>query len=137
MRVAVVFIGVKYREKLIGLAKSLQKGLQAQGHQVDLVDGSKDVNTKLTGHEYIAVGSESISFGGKIPDKVSEYLGIAGMISGKRSYAFIVKKGFGTEKALDRLMKAMEAEGMYIKNSDIITSPEEAEVLGKRLHVTK
>ena len=34
-----------------------------------------------------------------------------------------------------RLMKNMEKEGMLIKNSSILGSPQEAQEVGKRLHV--
>ena len=136
MKVAIVFIGENKREKLLNVAKGLAKGLESQGHQVDIVDGNRDVNTKLTIYNYIVIGTEAIStFGGKIPDKVSTYLANGGMISGKRSYAFVVKTFFGAVRALLRLMKTMEAEGMFLKNSQIIQSELEAEEIGKRLHV--
>ena len=47
--------------------------------------------------------------------------------------AFISKKGMRKVKTLQTLMKTMESEGMYIKNSDIISNENLAFVLGKRL----
>ena len=136
MRTAIVFVPDRNRDKLMNTAKALARGIEANGHQVDLVDGSRDVNTKLTIYEYIAVGTEQTSFfGGKIPDRVGHFLREAGLVSGKKSFAFVLKRPVGAVKTLSRLMKEMEHEGMFLKLSDIITSPAEAEAIGKRLRI--
>ncbi len=136
MRVAVVFVSKNKRDKLLEISKALAAGIESQGHRVDVVDGAHDVNTKLTVYEYIAIGTEITStFGGKIPDKVGEYLKSSGMVSGKRSFAYVIKSPFGAEKGLQRLMKVMEAEGMYLKFSDVLNSGPEAQEIGKRLSI--
>jgi hypothetical protein len=89
-------------------------------------------------YQYIAVGSETLSnFSSKIPDKVGYFLSSSGMVAGKRSFAFVTKNVFGATKALTRLMKGMEKEGMFLKYSSILNSPQEAEEIGKRLHIIK
>ncbi len=136
MRVAVVFVPGGSRDKLLRISKALAQGMEQQGHRVDLVDGSRDVNTKLTIYEYICVGTEPAStFGGKIPEKVHMYLSAAGTVAGKRSFAFVIKRGLSTVRALSRLMKTMEGEGMFLKFSEILISPEEATEIGKRLKI--
>lgn len=136
MRIAVVFVPHANRDKLLNVSKGLARGIEQQGHQVDIVDGSRDVNTKLTIYEYICVGTEPIStFGGRIPSRVREFLEGAGILVGKRSFAFVIKRGFSTMKALSRLMKTMEGEGMFLKFSEIFLSPEEATEIGKRLKI--
>jgi hypothetical protein len=135
-RVAVVFFEGKNRQKTLDIAKHLAQGIETQGHHVDVVDGDHDVNTKLTGHQYLAVGTSAINFfGGKIPDTVSRFLANAGIVAGKRSFAFAVKGGLRMHKTLGAIMKAMEKEGMFLKFSDVLTSPAEAAAIGKRLHV--
>lgn len=137
MRVAVIFIPQAKRDKLLQIAQALAAGIESNGHQVELIDGSRDVNTKLTIYQYVAIGTEVTSmFGGKIPDKVSEYIKNAGKVSGTRSFAFVTKKAIGAEKGLQRLMKAMEAEGMFLKFSDVLSSPAEATEIGKRLSIS-
>ena len=137
MRTAVVFFEGKSRKRLLGLAQALAKGIQEQGHQVDVIDGGHDVNSKLTIYRYIAVGGESITtFTGKIPEVVTRYLKGAGMISGKRCYAFVSKSTLSSNRALQRLMKAMEGEGMFLKNSGVLNSDVEAEEVGRRLHIS-
>ncbi len=134
MRVGVVFIAEKSRDKLMNLAKALARGVESQGHHADVMDGSRDLTTKLTIYNYVAVGTEPISlFGGKIPDRVAQFLSSAGMVSGKRCFAFVPKKAFGSTRALFRLMQAMEKEGMFLKSSEILQSEVEAEEIGKRL----
>lgn len=137
MRVAIVFFAPQNREKMINISKALAKGVESQGHQVEIVDGDHDVNTKLTIYQYILVGtSATTAFGGKIPEKIAHFLANSGIVSGKRSSAFLVKGGLRAGKTLRVLMKAMEKEGMYLKFSEIISSEPEAEEIGKRLHIS-
>jgi hypothetical protein len=137
MRIAAVFFPGRDRDKLMNIAKSLARGMEGNGHQVDLVDGSRDVNTKLTIYEYIAVGTEQTNFfGGKIPDRVGYFLREAGIVGGKKCFAFVLKKPVGSMKTLTKLMKVMEHEGMFLKLSDVISSTGEAQAIGKRLNIS-
>ena len=136
MRVAVVYFSGRNSDKLASLAKSLARGIERQGNQVDVFDGESDSNAKLTIFQYIAVGTVPASlFGGRLPESVKAFLASRGVVSGKRSYAFVGKSAFGAQKALTNLMKCMEGEGMYLKSSDVLRSPTEAEEIGKRLHI--
>jgi menaquinone-dependent protoporphyrinogen IX oxidase len=137
MRVAVVFVPQAKRDRLLEISKALAAGIEAQGHRVELLDATRDTNVKLTVYEYIALGTEVVSlFGGKIPEKVSEFLRATGPMSGKRSFAFVTKKAIGAEKGLQRLMKKMEGEGMFLKFSEVLSSPAEATEIGKRLKIS-
>ena len=136
MRTVVVFFSGSNRNRILKLAKALARGMESQGHQVDIVDGDHDVNTKLTVYQYLAVGTEPLSsLGGKISEKIYKFLNSAGMVAGKKSYAFVSKNVAGAGKALPRLMKVMEKEGMFIKNSCVLNSEEEAEAVGRKLHI--
>lgn len=136
MRTAVVFVPDKSRDKLMDVSKGLARGIESQGHQVDLVDGGRDVTTKLTVYQYVAIGTEVTSFfGGKIPPSVAEFLSQAGIVGGKRCFAFVLKKPIGATKGLQTLMKKMEGEGMFLKYSEVLSTPEEAEEIGKRLNI--
>jgi hypothetical protein len=134
VRIAVVFFAEKKRDKLLGLAKGLARGFEAGGHSVDLIDGIRDTSSRLTAYEYLAVGCESLTFfTGKISPKISVFLSNCGMISGKRSCAFVPKSPLSSGRSLARLMKAMEHEGMYLKYSEILLSADQAEAVGKRI----
>lgn len=136
MRIATVFFPGKNRTRLVSFAKALAEGIESQGHSVDIVDGSRDVNARLSMYQYIAVGTEPISlFGGKIPPKVGEFLKNSGVVGGKKCFAFVMKKPLGAAKALTRLMNTMESEGMFLRYSEVIGSTSEAEAIGKRLQI--
>ncbi len=136
MRVAVVFFSGRNREKLRDLAKGLARGIEKQGNQVDVFDGVRDSNVKLTIYQYIAIGMEpSGALSGKVPDSLRSFLAGSGVVSGKKSYAFVCRATFGTSKSLANLMRSMEGEGMFLKNSDVLRSSVEAEEIGKRLHI--
>lgn len=134
MKVAVVYFPYNDRSKLQDVARGIADGVGLQDYSADLVDGTKDVNAKLTMYDYIAVGTEAAGFwGGKIPDRVGHFLSNAGIVSGKRSFAFITARGIRTMKTLRKLMDAMEHEGMFLKNSRIVASYEEAKQIGRTL----
>ncbi|MGO9409487.1 MAG: hypothetical protein ACLQCB_01905 [Spirochaetia bacterium] len=136
MRVAVVFFSGKNRERIRDLANGLAKGIEKQGNQVDVFDARRDNNVKLTIYQYIAIGMEpSGSFSGKVPDSVRSFLAGSGVVTGKKSYAFVCRSTLGTAKSLTNLMRSMEGEGMFLKSSDVLRSSVEAEEIGKRLHV--
>ncbi len=121
----------------MNVAKALGRGIEKQGNQVDVFDGVKDANVKLTMYQYVVIGAEPMgAFGGKIPQAVKPFLETAGMASGKKSYAFVTRTAIGAERSLGALMKSMEHEGLYLKNSDVLRSAEEAEEIGRRLHVS-
>jgi hypothetical protein len=110
--------------------------MESQGHQVDIIDGDHDVNSKLTMYQYIAVGTSALNtFGGKISENMAKFLSNSGVIAGKRSFAFAVKGGIRIGKTLSTIMKAMEHEGMFLKYSEVLSSAVEAEAIGKRLHI--
>ena len=92
MRVAVVFIPENNRDRILNISRALVKGIESQGHTVDLIDGRRDINTKLTIYKYIAVGTENKTFfSGKIPDKVPHFLASSGVVAGKRCFAYVPK----------------------------------------------
>jgi len=112
--------------------KSLAKGMMAMGHMVDIVDAWTEDGVRLPGYEYITVVAEPVSiFSGKIIDNVSRILAAGSSLVGKKSAAFIKKKGLFTNRALFNLMRAMEKEGMRINWSDILFNPPHAEAMGK------
>jgi hypothetical protein len=136
LRVAVVFIPEHNRDRILNISRALAKGIESQGHTVDLIDGSRDINTKLTIYKYIAVGTENKTFfSSKIPDKVPHFLASSGKVAGKRCFAYIPRTLLFSARALQNLMKSMEKEGMILKFSEIISSDLEAEAIGKRLSI--
>ena len=138
MRAAVLFFGGARREKVAEVARGLVVGLERQGHQVDLIDGEHDTGKKLTVYEYLAVGTTTTTgIGGKIDPKIGEYLGQAGTLLGKKSFAFVLKTAIGSHKGLANLMKTMEKQGLFLRFSETIRSREEAVQVARRLKLDR
>ncbi len=138
MKVAVIVVYDTSKNRVMEVAKGLSEGLSANGHTVEIIDAVLESDKKISFYDYIIVGTEAVNtFGGKIPGKVKTYLAQCGTVSGKRSFAFVIKKGFRTGKTLSTLMKTMEHEGMYLKYSEVLRRREDGKEIGKRLHITK
>jgi hypothetical protein len=133
IRAAVLYFPKSQSSGLKAAAESLAAGMRAQGAQVDVIDGAKTRDFKLTGCHYIAVGCDVRSlFKGTLAPELANSLANSGIVAGKKSFAF-VSKGLGSGKTLLKLMKALEHEGMMVRFSEILVKPEDAKALGQRL----
>jgi hypothetical protein len=126
MRVVVVYLPAGEPNSLAAIAKSMVRALEAKGHRAEGLEARKDEYPRLTGYDYVILGTEGMGFGGKIPPRVREFLAQAGSVSGKRSMAFVRKTGLFPAKALKGLMAAMESEGMLVNCAEIVAGAEEA-----------
>ena len=134
MRIAVVSVPSQ-RKGIPEYVKSLARGMESMGHRVDIVDAWTEDGFRLPGYEYIVVCAEAASgWGGKMPEALPKILGSGSGLVGKKSAAFLKKKGpLFVNKALSNLMRAMEKEGMLINWSDVLLNAPHAEALGKRI----
>lgn len=136
MRTAVLFFPSGSRDKVREVSRALAEGIESQGHDVDVIDGTQDVNTKLTIYTHVCVVAEQNTlFTGKIPEAIENFLKASGIVTGKKSFAFVIKKPLGNSKALRRLMHSMEHEGMFLRYSEILASPEDSRLIGQRLKI--
>jgi len=95
------------------------------------------VGKVFSGYKYILFGSDKDSFfGTKVNKSYIQFLKNCGHISGKHSFAFTEKK-FNATKFLSNFMKTLESEGVFLKNSAIISSKEQAKIIGSKLHINK
>jgi len=121
MRVAIVHFPSRGPEALAAVAKAMAGALEAAGHRVELFDPKNGGATRLAGFDYVIVGTESASLGGKIQAHVADYLAQSQGLSGRRSMAFVRSSGPGSSRALRRLMSVMEAEGMFVNCGEIVS----------------
>ena len=137
MRVCVLFCGREANDqRLKELASKLADGIASNGHTVDLFDMNLEMGKIISFYDYVAVISQATSFFGKaVPANVSKFLRAAGTVSGKRCSCFISKNCARKARVLQTLMRTLEAEGMYLKVSDILPNGNYAYAVGKRLHV--
>jgi len=134
MRIVIVSVPAKKKE-IPEYVKSLARGMETQGHRVELLDAWTESNFKLPGYDYIAVCAEPAAFwGGKMPEILPKVLSVGNGLVGKKSGAFLRKSyPLFTTKAVSNLMRAMEKEGMRVNWSEIILNDAHAEALGKRI----
>ncbi len=120
------------------IVQALARGMEKQGHYVTVVNAYRDEGKSLTSFGYIAVGMSTPSLlSNKTPHGLENFLKNAGMLSGKRSYAFVCGMGMRKAGLLKALMRTMENEGMYLKKSDLLNKPAEAEAVGAMLHINR
>jgi multimeric flavodoxin WrbA len=135
IRAAVLYFARPAQQaRLKALAEALAKGMQKQGAQVDVINAVQTRDTKLTGYHYIAIGCDVRSlFKGVLPTELAPALGNGGIITGKRSFAFVSSAPLGAGSTLTKLMKALEHEGMMLRYSEIFAKPDDAAAVGQRL----
>ena len=118
-------------QSLPDYVRSLAKGMESCGHQVDIINARTDDAMRLAICDYIALVTAPASlFSAQIPDIIPRFLA-AGNTGGKKSAAFVKKSGLRYKKALANLMAVMEKEGMIINWSDFLLNAPHAEALGK------
>ena len=126
MRVCVLTVPAAKSAVLEAAAEAMAKSLQAKGHEVDLVSARKGEAPRFAMDDYVIIVTEAIGLVGKIPPRISEILGQSPGASGKRSMAMVLKRRPFGNKAIFRLMKAMEAEGMAVNDWAVVASPHAA-----------
>lgn len=126
MRVCLVYVSAGASRRLEGLAAAMAKILEGKGHEVDLVSGAKGESPRFALADYVIVATEAPGLGGKLPPRLRELLGQSPGASGKRSMALLLKRGPFRGKAIGRLMKTMEAEGMAVNDWAVVGGEREA-----------
>ena len=138
MRIAVVYHSPTDSGFLRDLSVAVGRGIESQAYDVTLINACREPGKTLSGFGYIAFGLEAHSlFAKRVPDSFRSYLASAGVLSGKRCYAFVTRKGIRRFRFLASLMESLESEALHIKKSDILSSRVEAENVGKCLHIEK
>ena len=126
MRVCLLYIPASKSAGLETAATAMAQALRGKGHEVDLVSGSKGELPRFAMAEYILIATEPVGLAGKLPTRLADILGQSTGTVGKRSMALVFKRGPFRNKAIKRLMKAMEAEGMAINDWAVVSSAKEA-----------
>lgn len=126
--------------KLKILADSLSQGAASQpgGPLIETFNVWTEAGRIVSYYDYLVFGAEAAGlFGGRLAPALSDFLRSCGDLGGRRCYCFVRKKGFGSNRALQSLMKALEKEGAFINDSGILDSPASARAAGGRLRLSK
>lgn len=135
MRIGIVYSG-KSDNKLESIAKSLALGAENQGsHIIELINIDNDSDKKLTSYKYLMFGcGKSSLLSTKVPKDMVNFVKNCGHVAGKQVFAF-TSKGVFAQKFLLNFMGLLESEGVFLRTSSIISSPEEAKIIGSKLHI--
>lgn len=136
MRVAIVCFPVKDPKPLAAIADAMARALEGQGHRPEVL-GTDAEPARVASYDFVFFGAETSGIKGSIPARVGEFLKQSYGLEGKRCHAFVRKSGMRPAKALDRLMAAMESQGMRVTSSDIVVGPEDAAVVARNAPVER
>jgi hypothetical protein len=132
MRIAVILAPASAGSGLKNYAEAMVEGMSSMGHHVDLFDAMRDDGQRLAAYDYLALLSEPESaFKSALPSSASKALAAPSSLIGKRGAAFVRKSGFVSARALAKLMRLMEAQGMRVNWSELVASPQDALRLSK------
>jgi hypothetical protein len=132
---SVIYFGSRTDGNIRKLAESLSDGIERQGISVRCIDGDRCIGDKISSRYIAVVAAPESGLGISIPLNVKRFLEQAGNMSGKRSFAFIASRGLRKQKNLLELMSIMESEGLYLKRSEILKTPDQAQTTGSELHI--
>ena len=137
MRVCVLYCGRQANDRILKeLAGKLSDGIASNGHTVEVFDMNLEMGKIISFYDYVVVITTATSYFSKnIPENVMKFLKTAGSVSGKRCSCYISKNCMRKNRVLQTLMTTLEAEGMYLKVSDVLPNGNYAYAVGKRLHV--
>ena len=124
-------------EKLNSIAKAVSKGLEEQGHMVNLFNAYTDTDARLTIYDFVIVITEPMGvLSSKIPEQIRKFLREVPGASGKRCIS-IISGGLRANAALQTLMKSMEIEGMFLTLSEVVKKDSDAYLRGKHFKLER
>lgn len=121
--------------KITDFAKSIKKGIESNGHKVDLLSTEyKDKMVTFFPYDIIIVGSHALGFfKGKIDHKLKKFLHECKRASGKKVITFVNGKIFAANSANKNLMAEMEHMGCFVYDFRVFKNADEAEEFGKQI----
>ena len=126
MSICLLYIPASKPRALETAATAMAQALRGKGYEVDLVASVKGEIPRFAMADYLIIATEPLGLAGKLPPRLGDILGQGSGMSGKRSMAIVLKRGPFRNKAIFRLMKAMEGEGMNVNDWAVVASPRDA-----------
>lgn len=119
------------------IAEGIKEGAEAQGFRVD-IKNTNDIGNGVSFYPYdlILAGSPTKGiFRGKIDQSLNKFLSEAKRTVGKDTVAFVKPRFFATNKALKKVMSALESQGCIVKNFKAIKDHQSAVEFGKNINI--
>lgn len=119
------------------IAEGIKEGAEAQGFKVD-IKNTKDIGNGVSFYPYdlVLAGSPTEGiFRGKIDQSLNRFLSEAKRTVGKDAVAFVKPRFFATNKALKKVMAALESQGCIVKNFKAIKNHQSGVEFGKNINI--
>lgn len=119
------------------IAVGIKEGAEAQGFKVDL-KSTKENSGSISFHPYdLILAGSSIKgiFKAKIDSSLKKFLAQAKRTAGKDAAAYVKPHFFATNKALKKVMAALEEQGCIVKNFMEVKDYKSAVELGRKLKI--
>jgi menaquinone-dependent protoporphyrinogen IX oxidase len=119
------------------IAEGIKEGAESKGFRVD-IKNTNDVGNGVSFYPYdlILAGSPTKGiFRGKIDESLSSFLSEAKRTVGKDAVAYVKPRFFATNKALKKVMAALESQGCIVKNFKAIKNHQSAVEFGKNIKI--
>ncbi|MFN2340752.1 MAG: DNA-binding response regulator [Halanaerobium sp.] len=119
------------------IAEGIKEGAESQGFRVD-IKNTKDIGNGVSFYPYdqILAGSPTKGiFRGEIDQSLNKFLSESKRTVGKDAVAYVKPRFFATNKALKKVMSALEAQGCIVKNFKAIKDHQSAVEFGKNIKI--
>ncbi|MFP4198183.1 MAG: DNA-binding response regulator [Halanaerobium sp.] len=119
------------------IAEGLKEGAESRGYRVD-IKSTNDIGNGVSFYPYdlVLAGSPTRGiFKGKIDDSLKDFLSEAKRTVGKDAVAFVKPRFFATNKALKKVMAALESQGCIVKNFKALKDHQSAVEFGKNINI--
>jgi hypothetical protein len=97
--------------------------LSSRGFEAEVFAGERGDAPRLARYDYLILCTEALGVTGRLPPRLSTLLAQSTGARGLRSMALVYRRAPFGRRALPRLMKAMEAEGMNVNYAEFVRGP--------------
>lgn len=119
------------------IAEGIKEGAETQGFRVDMKN-TKDIGNGVSFYPYdlVAAGSPTKGiFKGEIDKSLNKFLSESKRTVGSDAVAYVKPRLFATNKALKKVMAALESQGLIVKNFKAIKDHQSAVEFGKNIKI--
>jgi flavorubredoxin len=95
--------------------------------------GEAAVAVRVRGSAFVVVGSPVVGWTGGISPTLESFLKGSSLFEGKKVAVFVEKKFFGAKAALRRLMEAVEKQGGFVFDFEVLSCSRKAGEFAARL----
>jgi flavodoxin len=124
MKVSLIITGDS--QQMAKISSLLQKELTSSGVDLEVIHISKHIETsdiaypRLHRADLIVLGAPSIPWKGDIPDETKDFIEACTFLEGKTVAVFVDNAIWGADKALRKLMSALEKKGALLFDFEVL-----------------